>query len=377
MSWTTSFPCPTTVRPARPERQGVFPESGPVVHFVAHGSRSALTALPMPVATPARVATRGDGVARSVLRDRGLPAGTRPRQPGASALVRRRQRWTDPRPVRRPRRRRPPPRRHPSSSAPPAYAAAPAAVHGRQPADSGGAVRAHDAHHDDADAPVRQARARREHPGAGRARRLDPRDARRARSRRSPGSSWRSSGCGGPRALESAGGEPAGSHASAVGAGPVARRRGHRRAPGDGRRSAPSLADDGAARATDVIDTLAIESGISAGVAEQTRRRDRPCSAPTTLVAGAVTSFQCVAIDPDGAGRPCEVHDRRRDGDVDLGARADGQRDRACDPLRERQAAGRVLGRQVVAVAEPAQRAGERHGPHAAGVGPSPRGTCA
>ena len=50
---------------------------------------------------------------------------------------------------------------------------------------------------------------------------------------------------------------------------------------------------------------------------------------PEQLVAGAVTTFQCVAIDPDGVLDPVDVRSWTRRG-PGPGSRADGQRDRDC-----------------------------------------------
>ena len=63
-----------------------------------------------------------------------------------------------------------------------------------------------------------------------------------------------------------------------------------------------ALSDDGGAGAgepTGLIDTLAIESRISADVSEQTGVATT-VQCPEQLVAGKVTTFQCVAVDPDG-----------------------------------------------------------------------------
>ena len=60
------------------------------------------------------------------------------------------------------------------------------------------------------------------------------------------------------------------------------------------------MADDAADASTDIIDTLAVESAISAGMAEKTGVTTT-VQCPEDLVAGAVTSFQCVATDPDGS----------------------------------------------------------------------------
>ena len=55
----------------------------------------------------------------------------------------------------------------------------------------------------------------------------------------------------------------------------------------------------GAVEPTGLIDTLAIESGISAGIAEKTGVATT-VQCPEQLAVGKVTSFQCVAVDPDG-----------------------------------------------------------------------------
>ena len=61
-----------------------------------------------------------------------------------------------------------------------------------------------------------------------------------------------------------------------------------------------TLAGDASDGSTDVVDTLGIESAISAGLAEKTGVATT-VQCPEDLVAGAVTSFQCVATDPDGS----------------------------------------------------------------------------
>ena len=58
-------------------------------------------------------------------------------------------------------------------------------------------------------------------------------------------------------------------------------------------------AGEGAGEPTGLIDTLAIESGISAGVSEETGV-PTTVQCPEQLAVGKVTSFQCVAVDPDG-----------------------------------------------------------------------------
>ena len=202
MSWTTSFPCPTTVRPARPRRQGVFRRADPwctssqMLKFASPRADA--------VGDARSVATRGDGVDRSVLPDRASRLVHRPRQPGASALVRR-DAVDRPASRRRPRRQPAAPAPPPVISAPPAFASAPAAVQATIP--DFGAPTPHDAHHDSRE-PVRRARARR------RTRRRGSRSWSRSSrcsacpSRRSPGSSWRSWGCGGPRRSSPPGASP-------------------------------------------------------------------------------------------------------------------------------------------------------------------------